>query len=431
MKWSKFNILFQSDDLGYCLFNTRTLSFSKLDKNSFKDLEQISLNTDYSNKLSNDDYKYLIEKKILVEELEDEEFINVLRYRKQLETYSGRDLGLVICPTLNCNFACPYCYEQDLPTQTMPENVQNNLIDFINKYKERFNGLTLNWHGGEPLTAIHTIKEIYEKIEKSSSLPIVRSSMVSNGYLLTENACKFLAQKNLNYLQITIDGNKTTHDKTRILKHGGSTFDRIIQNIDRATELMPNCEIGIRTNIGRTNYNEYVDLFHTLSERWKNKNVHIRHAFIIDHKKHTNAQSLELSTDEKNDFVAQLATEMVIDKTAIYPHLDCGTYTCMDESAFVVDPAGLLYKCWADVGKPKRSIGSLQKGITNNNIVAQYVLASDKFSDSNCMSCSFLPICSGGCNLCRMERNPRSTQEEPCDINERGLIKYLETYFKL
>lgn len=111
----------------------------------------------------------------------------------------------------------------------MSEVVQSQLVNFINKYVGKCKSITLDWHGGEPLLAFETIKQIYSKFESESKLPISSSSMVSNGYLLNEDICSYLASKKLNYLQITIDGNKFTHNKTRVLKMGDLLLRRLLK----------------------------------------------------------------------------------------------------------------------------------------------------------------------------------------------------------
>ena len=233
MKWSKFNILFYSQKIGYALFNSRMLSFSKLDKKSFDILSKLeSGNMDIMSVLSTQDIDNLRKKKILVDDKEDDNYVNVLKYRKQLQSYTSKILGIIVCPTLYCNFACPYCYERNLQKVTMKKTIQDELIEFINRNSDCKTGMTLNWHGGEPLTAFGTIKSIYSKIDKFSKLDIIHSSMVSNGYLLNEEICKYLNDVHLEYLQITIDGTREIHDKTRKPKDGSSSFNRIIENID-------------------------------------------------------------------------------------------------------------------------------------------------------------------------------------------------------
>lgn len=432
MKWSQFNCLFYSEKLGYYLHNTRMLSLIKLDKDSYNRLLKIRENPDHAEILLNEtDYTYFVNAKVLVPEQEDRNYINKLEYKKRRESFTSDSLGIILCPTLACNFACPYCYEKNLPSNVMQEDIQIQLMNFINKYADKCKSMTLNWHGGEPLIAFKTIKQIYSRLENEVQLPISDSSMVSNGYLLNEDICTYLAEKKLNYLQITIDGNKHTHNKTRILKNGGSSFERIIENIDMATELMPDCNIGIRTNIGKTNREEYIDLYNELSERWKGKNCNIYHSFVIDNSFYATYDKqcpFELSTNEKNDFTVKLAQNKVIKKKSLYSQLDCKFYTCTDNNAFVIDPQGYLYKCWADVGMKERSMGNLVDGITNYDIVSQFIIGSDKFADNKCRKCSYLPICDGGCNLYRVRYLERNIPYNACRINDEGLVKFMETY---
>lgn len=434
MKWSQFNCLFHSKKTGYFLHNTRMKLLVRLDETSYKRLQEISENPELAETLLDEsDYTYLVNSKVLVSEHEDNNYIGKLEYKRRRESFTFNSLGIILCPTLACNFACPYCYEKNLPNSTMQESVQNDLINFINRHTDTCKFMALNWHGGEPLIAFNTIKQIYTKLESDAQLRISNSSMVSNGYLLNEEICKYLAEKKLNYLQITIDGNKETHNKTRILKNGGSSFEKIIENIDMATELMPNCQIGIRTNIGKFNREEYVELYKELSARWKGKNCFVYHTFVLDNDLDTcydKRCSFELSTDEKNDFLVYLAQNGVIRKKSLYPRLDCSSYTCMDSNAFVIDPQGRLYKCWADVGKKERSIGDLNNGVTNYDIVSQFMIGSDKFSDTKCLKCSYLPVCDGGCNLYRVGYLEKNIPYDVCNINDKGLVKFVETYME-
>lgn len=434
MKWSNYNILFYSDKLGYCLFNSRMLSFSKISKETFELFSKIRDNKIMAEEaLNRSDYDKLVKTKVIVTDHEDNNYLNTLKYRKTIQSYNTKSLGIILCPTLSCNFACPYCYEHNLPNNKMKEPVQDELIKFINKKSEDFQNLILNWHGGEPLMAFETIKQIYKKIEKKSKLQIGRSSMVSNGYLLSESVCKFFYEKKLDYLQITIDGSKDIHNKTRKLKNGQSSFERIIENIDMATDLMPNCCIGVRTNIGKSNREDYVQLYFELSKRWAGKNCNIYYSYVIDNSVNTcekTRASLELTTEEKNNFEVMLAKNGIKTKKSLYPKMDFSSYTCMDRNAYVVDPKGFLYKCWADVGVKDRSIGTLESGITNYNIVSQFMIATDKFSDDKCLKCCYLPICDGGCNLYRVGNIEKGIPYNVCNINHEGLINYLETYME-
>lgn len=377
--------------------------------------------------------KKLIQGKILVQDNEDSEYISMLRFKRERESFTSRTLGMIICPTLACNFACPYCYEQNLPVSVMQTEIQSQLVDFINKNSEDFKGLTINWHGGEPLMGFDTIKSLYSKFDKEVKLPITHSAMVTNGYLLTKEICEYLHNRHLDYIQITIDGNKETHNKTRKLKNGQSSFERIIENVDMASDLMPNCLIGIRTNIGRENRDEYLTLYNELSNRWRGRNVTIYHSFILDNSLNTcysKRCAVELNTREKNEFDIFLAENGIKSKKSLYPRLDGSFYTCMDNNAYVVDPKGFLYKCWGDVGIVSRSIGTLKDGVKNYRIVSQFMIDSDKFSDSQCLECSFLPICDGGCNLYRIGKIEKGIPYNVCNLDEKGLARFVELYYE-
>ena len=432
MKWSRYNVLFYSEKLGYALFNSRMLSLTTIDKDTYDLFCEIRDGVvDAESNITAEDLDNLKKGKVLVGEHDDAEYVSMLRFKRQRQAYSSKTLGMVICPTLACNFACPYCYEHNLPVTSMKDDIQNRLVDFINGYADSFEGFTINWHGGEPLVAFDTIKSLYSKFEKDVRLPITHSAMVTNGYLLNKDICEFFNLHRLDYMQITIDGNKETHNKTRRLKNGQSSFERIIENVDMAAELMPDCLIGIRTNIGRENRDEYLALHKELSDRWAGKNVKIYHAYVQDNSLNTcyaKRCAVELSTKEKNDFDILLAKNGIKQKKSLYPRLDKTFYTCMDNNAYVVDPQGFLYKCWGDVGIEERSIGTLKDGITNFRIVSQFMIDSDKFSDSKCLECPFLPICDGGCNLYRIGKIEKGIPYDVCNFDEQGLVRFIELY---
>ncbi len=432
MKWSQFNYLFHSERIGYCLHNTRMLSLISLDKESYNTLLACEKEPDRANALvDTETFEYLVKNKILVDDFEDNNYINKLSFTKKYACSEKGNISIVLCPTLGCNFACPYCYEHNLSSKSMPKDIQMKVIDFINQHEGKKKGVSLNWHGGEPLAAFDTIKSFYTLFDRYSKLPLERSSMVSNGYLLNREICSFLNQRKLDYLQITIDGNELTHNKTRILKNGKGTFEQIIKNIDMAVECMPYCEIGIRTNIGKHNKEEYPEIFNVLSKRWKNKNVNIYHAFILNNSTVSQKEdipSVELSTREKCNFLLSLEKKGVISHKSLFPKIDCGTCTCTDSSAFVIDPEGFLYKCWADVGIKNRSIGTLDAGFNNFDIISEFVQGSDKFSDSKCLKCRYLPVCDGGCNLYRVNYKKNKTPYDICQYDDEGMKNFLEEY---
>ncbi len=212
--------------------------------------------------------------------------------------------------------------------------------------------------------------------------------------------------------------------------NGKGTFDRIIHNIDLAVEYMPNCTIGVRTNIGIHNKDEYSEIYKIFSERWKGKNVNVYYAFILNNslEEKKDNSSVELSTREKCNFLLSLAKDGVISSSNLYPKVDCNSCTCTDMSAYVIDPNGYIYKCWADVGIKKRAVGNLDEGLKNFDIISEFVQGSDKFSDPKCNNCRYMPICDGGCNLYRVKSKRNGIPYEVCQYDDQGMQAFLEEF---
>ncbi len=139
-------------------------------------------------------------------------------------------LSLIILPTEDCNFRCTYCYE-DFARGKMKPRVIENLKKFISNQKGLISDLNVEWFGGEPLMAYNIVIEILEHIK--ISLPDINfaSSMTTNASLLDLVKAQRLSKLGMKAYQISLDGFGETHDKTRVKRNGGGTFDLIWNNL--------------------------------------------------------------------------------------------------------------------------------------------------------------------------------------------------------
>ncbi len=224
--------------------------------------------------------------------------------------------------------------------------------------------------------------------------------MVTNGYLFTEEMCYFFAENKLEYVQITIDGSPEIHNKTRIHKSGIPTYHTILSNIDLILDRMPDCMVGIRANIYKDNMKDFPKMYKEFENRWKGKNYSVHPAFVQDHGL---CKLPCLSPKDKSQFFQDLFYKHDFKNINFQPKQVVGSCTAIYENTFVIDPQGLLYKCWVDIGVEEKVIGNVIDGVTNNGLVAEYILGTDKFSDSKCLDCKIFPICNGGCNLYRWD----------------------------
>lgn len=115
----------------------------------------------------------------------------------------------------------------------------------------------IKWYGGEPLVNFQSISYISNILKNNYKGKQISYSIVTNGYLIDDKVIEVFRRYKLTSMQITIDGPKEIHDKTRILANGDGTFDTIIENLKIAIPKLPECLFSIRVNIDKKNCYEY------------------------------------------------------------------------------------------------------------------------------------------------------------------------------
>lgn len=417
---SRFNILFKNKD-HYFIYNSLYGGLYEIDEKTYNICSASQIDAEQIRHIPNEMINKLHQKSFIVANDSDVENIELLRYFKLAQSFQKDRLTLIIAPTLYCNFSCPYCYEKDLPYTYMQEKVIGGLIQFIKNQEKNFKYLEICWYGGEPLCAIEVIKEILTRISREISLPIKRHTMVSNGYLINTKFVELFTKYKLDYLQITIDGEEENHNKNRLSKNGQPTFSKIINNVDYVIKAIPKMNIGIRMNVHKDNMEDFVPLYKKLTNLWACNRVHIYPAFVLDN----NACKVPcFNSIEKTNYLHKLYKQIGLKLSITNLELKLGKCTAIFEHSYIIDPQGDLYKCWVDVGIKAFSIGSVFDGITNHRIVAKYLLSSDKFSDKKCLKCSIFPICSGGCNKYRIDKNYKT--QDICPLSPDIIIKFLK-----
>lgn len=152
MVWSKYNYLFQAEDK-YLIYNSLTNSFAELNEETFQLLSKMKENNNIENILDLDLAKTLQSMKVLVDDDRDE--INKIKYRVQKRRFYDKHMGLTINPTLQCNFACPYCFESKHSNLYMTDEVENQIIEYIRKHSS-VKSLHVTWFGGGNLCLLLT-----------------------------------------------------------------------------------------------------------------------------------------------------------------------------------------------------------------------------------------------------------------------------------
>lgn len=164
---------------------------------------------------------------------------------------SSRLLSLVIMPTENCNFRCTYCYE-NFSIGRMKASIINGVKALLEKRCSELDCISIEWFGGEPLMAKDIIKDISQFVMSMTYLhPYLRygGTMTTNAYLLDIKTALELSNLGIRKYQISLDGPKNIHDRSRLRADGSSTFDRIWSNLLAIRNSSLPIEITLRIHV--------------------------------------------------------------------------------------------------------------------------------------------------------------------------------------
>jgi uncharacterized protein len=183
------------------------------------------------------------------------------------------ELNVTILTTLQCNFACDYCFQGDHGdynkfAEKMSLDTAGRVVAWVEHELDRVRPekLVLSFFGGEPLLNLPAMYLIAGRLREATRARGVRQvvSIITNGLLLTEEVVDRMLPFGLQGVKITLDGDRDTHNRMRPLRGGQGTFDRIIENIRRVSH---KCGIAIGGNFHETSADSYPALLAFLREQ--------------------------------------------------------------------------------------------------------------------------------------------------------------------
>lgn len=376
-----------------------------------------------------------ITRKEIADEIEDVKLLGHI-YRK---LFGRRKLSPTIMPTYDCNFRCPYCFEQHRLAKgrewletTMSSETVNAVFSSLKDYQARgrsFEDCIL--YGGEPFLAknLPVIREIAGRAKEMG----MNIRVVSNGYELDAflDFCKEFGVKNI---QLTLDGVGEVNNRRRIHKSGCGSYERILENMELALEC--GVDVRLRVNVGRENLHGIKDLIDDLKARGflekeekraaeekarelsENKQFHGARGEFYYYFKATNDDAHPKNDLRERDILNELikiglnmesamyhiapywgAIDLIgetMEKTG-YPSFSpchCGAENAMP----VIDPFGDLYACWDMVGREELAVGftdSLGRFMWNLDKAKWNTRTADLME--KCRICPYVFICRGGC----------------------------------
>ena len=314
----------------------------------------------------------------------------------------GRGVGLTICPTMGCNFDCPYCFEDHHPRK-MTKEVQDDVVALAERMLKASasNNLDVAWFGGEPLLAPDVIESLSSRLMKlvEDRGGEYSASIITNGYLLTQETADMLGRCKVSMAQVTLDGLEATHDATRHLAGGGSTFGRIVSNL---RDIKLPFKVNVRHNVHEGNRHEVDALEEFVRQLAKESGNDIFY--------YPAPVTGSETADERGKQVGLLCggelSDISIRQEAQRFRVGRGHY-CGAHSIWSVgiDERGNLQKCWEAVDKPELSFGNAHdwdpanclETASNPDNLTMYLNTACPIPDEECRECVWLPICVGGC----------------------------------
>lgn len=410
-KRSRFSKLFVGQGR-YFLYSSLTNSFAEIDKSIFLSLKNGDLN-----EICEDDTRTLTKMKVIG--VDDELEIEKIKFKLLSARFNPTHLNLTINPTLSCNFACPYCFEGQLPNRYMTDETEDAIVEFIKK-RNIAKHLHITWFGGEPLLAFNRIVSLSEKMQSLGRS--YEAGMITNGFLMTpEKVCKFRSL-GINRVQITIDGAPTTHNIRRPLRSGGPTFDVIVKNIKCARDIDETLKIIVRVNLDENNKHEYDSVLELFPPE-NFPSVIVYPAFVSG----SNGKGSDCIFDDVG--IARFLIDQYYNygrySSNFYPSLNRGACAARNPNSFIIGPEGELYKCWNDVGIESKVFGDISGKITNERVLYDYLMKADAIFDKKCNKCNFMPVCSGGCPYVRIQKELNGEQASVCSLFKQNYKVFL------
>lgn len=347
------------------------------------------------------------------------------------------DLRVTVLTTLQCNFGCEYCFQNDADrSPRMSLETSARVASWIGQRMDALGPerTILTFFGGEPLLNQPVLYDLaarfHEEAIRRQIVPLI--NVITNGLLLTPEIVDRLTPYGLNGIKVTLDGDKHTHDRLRPLRGGQGTFDRIVANVCRLADRVP---ITVGGNFDEGSIESFPALLDHLKELGlADKLARVSFKPIIKEKRLSASARGVIGGSGIIPLTAiggrkgiLLATPVVAQASASSPCDTChfasdegkdmawimgeaeakgfrtgggllkGPCEIHKRHAFTIGPDGALYKCPGFTGEASLSTGHIdaQRHAARAEVAARF---DDLSNWKKCGDCSFIPVCAGGCS---------------------------------
>jgi uncharacterized protein len=339
------------------------------------------------------------------------------------------ELNITLLTTLQCNFACDYCFQGDhgdynLHADKMSLETAVRVAEWFERELDRVRPqrFVLTFFGGEPLLNLPVMYMLAERASRAASARGVKmfANIITNGLLLTPEIVDRMAPFGLNGVKITLDGDRDTHNRMRPLRGGQGTFDRIVENI---RQVAGKTRIAIGGNFDESSVGSYPALLSYLrAQDFGSKLVKVNFKPIVrtepvsakgiipltpvggkEALKGTCMTSVGSGAGQACDSCHTMEDQITFIREETQRHgfptydgVPKGMCHVHKTHAHTIGPDGSLYACPGFTGQLAMSTGHI-----DDRRDSWRESALDKFErlhpGKECGDCAYIPTCAGGC----------------------------------
>ncbi|MGL6345163.1 MAG: radical SAM protein [Waterburya sp.] len=279
---------------------------------------------------------------------------------------SNQQFHLIIMPTEKCNFRCTYCYE-DFAVGKMKEETILGIKALLERRCADLRYLSISWFGGEPLAAKNVVFEISE-YAKSLTFRYPQltylGSMTTNAYLLNYKTFSTLANAGVRDYQVSLDGPREVHDKSRIRADGGGTYDKIWANLLAIRNSSLPVSILLRIHVAANTFELLDPLIEDIKKEFISDSRFTVVFRPVEHLGGANDASIKiLSETEREEVLKALQIKLFGENLASPQNLrEPDNYVCYASkpNSLVIRANGDVGKCTVALYDERNKIASLQ-----------------------------------------------------------------------
>ncbi len=333
----------------------------------------------------------------------------------------------------DCNLRCKYC-EYCVAKQgsfgktrtKMSPEVALTAVDFLLSESRNSDTIFFSFFGGEPLLNFPTIKSIVEYAQEGAESrgKKVKFFIETNGTLFNQEIISFIKENEVE-VQVSLDGDKKTHDKMRVFPNGRGSYKVVTQWLPQLLVDYTDKVRLVAVLTPRTA--DFAASFRCL-RRWGAVSAVVIHARGIDSDceqlKYSYSQLAQLFLEEalKDDTSARgifsrYMLTLCVGRRRSY-HCEAAT------NMLGVSARGKFYPCVGLAEVEGCELGNVWEGVNWQKLNYWRERLGDVDHIPACRNCWARYLCAGGCvsEAIKINGNPWQPNSVECEI-ERHIIE--------